>query len=143
MRSPTTRPSAPNSDGLLHALDGGRADRSAPERVMKVILHNGHTVAFAHGARIKLDPDLDALPPDHPDRRWAMALATFACLTETGDQPGPYTPDYAAEFARDVLLPIHQFVCRACFSDRAIAAAFKVPLDQVRHRRAELGLSPS
>lgn len=73
---------------------------------MKVILHNGNMVAFAHGERIKLDPDLDVLALDHPDRRWAMALATFACLVEIGDQPGPYTPDHAAEFARDILLPI-------------------------------------
>jgi hypothetical protein len=107
---------------------------------MKAILHNGQLVAFAHGPRIKLDPDLGALAPDHPDRRWASALATFACLIETGDQPGPYTADHAAEFARDVLLPIHQFVCHAGLTDRALGAVFKVPVEQVRHRRAELSL---
>jgi hypothetical protein len=107
---------------------------------MKAILHNGQLVAFAHGPQIKLDPDLGGLAPDHPDRRWAIALATFACLIETGDQPGPYTPDYAAEFARDLMLPIHQFVVRAGRTDAALATLFKVPVEQIRHRRAELSL---
>lgn len=108
---------------------------------MKAILHNGQLVAFAQGPRIKLDPDLAALAPDHPDRRWAMALATFACLIETGDEPGPYTPDHAAEFARDVLLPVHLFVGHAGMTARALALIFKVPTEQVVQRRIELGLT--
>ncbi len=98
-------------------------------------------VAFAHGPRITLDPDLGALAPDHPDRPWPMVLATFACLIETGDQPGPYTPEHAAEFARDVLLPVHLFVCHAGRTARALALIFKVPTEQVVQRRAELGLT--
>lgn len=44
-------------------------------------------------------------------------------------EPGPYTTDHAAEFARDVLLPIHQFVCHVGLTDRALCAVFKVPVE--------------
>jgi hypothetical protein len=69
-----------------------------------------------------------------------MALATFACLIETGDQPGPYTTDHAAEFARDMLLPVHLFVLFAAWTDAALASIFKVPAEQIRYRRTELSL---
>lgn len=107
---------------------------------MKAIVHNGELVAFANGPNIKLDPNLDALAHDHPDRRWAIALATFACLVETGQQPGPYTPDGAARFARDLLLPLPGFLACIGSTDPALALLFNLPLDQVRERRTELGL---
>ncbi len=108
---------------------------------MKAILHNGQLVAFAHGPRIKLDPDLETLAPDHPERRWAMALATFACLIETGERPGSYTTDLAAEFARDMLLPVYSFVLYAAWSDAALSSIFRVPVEQIRYRRTELSLT--
>ncbi len=108
---------------------------------MKAIHHNGQLVAFCHGRFMRLDPDIEALAPGHPERRWATALAAFACMVETGDHAGPYTADHAAEFARDVLLPVAEFVPCAGWTDAALALFFKVPVEQVRHRRAELGLT--
>lgn len=108
---------------------------------MKAVRYNRQIVAFAHGDRFRLKPEIAALADDHPDRRWAAGLATFACLVENGREAGPYTPETACTFARDLLLPTHEFAMLAVLTDGALAACFGVPAEQIPARRAELGLT--
>lgn len=120
----------------------GQSRRLCPiPSAMRVIRYNRQIVAFAQGNEIRLKPQIAALDRGHPDRRWAAGLATFACLVESGDEPSPYTPDRACAFARDLLVPTHQFAMLAGLTDGALAACFGVPTEQIPARRAELGLT--
>lgn len=107
---------------------------------MKAIHHNNQLVAFARGSEIRLSPDLVALEPHHPQRRWAVALAIFACKVDCGQHAGPYTDARASQHARDLLLPTHAFAPLAFLSDRSLARRFAVPAEQIAARRSELGL---
>jgi hypothetical protein len=97
--------------------------------------------AVAGNGEVRLDPRIDALGRNHPDRRWAAGLAAFARRVQTGADAGPYTDASACAFARARLLPTQEFTPVARFSDRTLSACFRVPVEQVRARRAELGLT--
>jgi len=97
--------------------------------------------AVADNGDVQLDRGIDALGRRHPDRRWAAGLAAFARDVQTGAHPGPYTEKAACAFARARLLPTQEFAPLAAFSDRALAAYFRVPAEQVRAQRADLGLT--
>lgn len=106
------------------------------------VFYNDHMVgAVACNGDVILDPDIDALGRDHPDRRWAAGLAAFARRVQTGADPGPYSDQGACAFARALLLPVHQFAPLTARSDLTLAAYFRTPVEQVRARRAELGLT--
>lgn len=90
---------------------------------------------------VTLDPDIDRLGRNHPDRRWAAGLATFARRVQTGADPGPYSDQAACAFARALLLPVHEFAPLAACSDLVLAAYFRVPVGEVRAWRSELGLT--
>ena len=65
------------------------------------VFYNDHMVgAVACNGDVILEPHIDALDRDHPDRRWATGLATFARRVQTGDDPGPYSDQGACAFAR-------------------------------------------
>jgi hypothetical protein len=105
------------------------------------VFYNHQMVAVARNGDVRLAPDIDALGRDHPGRRWAAGLATFACRVQTGADPGPYSDESACAFARALLLPVHDFAPLAARSDLTLAACFRTPVEQVRARRAELGLT--
>src|SRR5512144_693798 len=67
----------------------------------------------------------------------------FAHHIERGRRRGPYTDAAAEAFARDRLMPEHAFHQAATGRTAAqLAATFNVPLEQARHRRAELSQPP-
>lgn len=106
------------------------------------VFYNDQMVgAVAHNGQVRLDPRIDALGRDHPDRRWAAALAVFARRVQTGADAGPYTDAGACAFARAWLMPTHEFAALASFSNRALGAYFQVPVAEVRAQRADLGLT--
>jgi hypothetical protein len=106
------------------------------------VFYNDQMVgAVAQNGDVKLGPRIAALGRNHPDRRWAAGLAAFARRVQTGAEAGPYTDAAACAFARTRLLPTQEFVPVAAFSDRTLVAVFRVPAEQIRARRAELGLT--
>lgn len=105
------------------------------------VFYNDQMVAVTRDGDVTLTPDIDALCLDHPDRRWVAGLAAFACRVQAGTDHGPYTEEGAAAFARSLLLPVHEFAPRAGWPDRTLAACLRAPVEQVRLRGAELGLT--
>jgi hypothetical protein len=109
---------------------------------MIAVFHNEQMVGAVSGdGDVTLDPRIDALGRDHPDRRWAAGLAAYARRVQTGVDAGPYTDAGACAFARAQLLPTDEFARLAAFTDRALAAYFRVPVAEVRAQRADLGLT--
>jgi hypothetical protein len=106
---------------------------------MKAVHYNNRLVAFARGSQIRLDPDLAALRADHPDRRWALALAIYASKTETGGEGGRYSETRACAYARELMLPTAEFAPLAWLDNATLARWFAAPVEQVAVRRAELG----
>jgi hypothetical protein len=120
------------------ALHGRGAE---PPALPLAVHYENRVLGFVRGREVRLDPDLLALDADHPDRRWADALASFATLVETGVDAGPYTEARASAFARDRLIPTDEFTKLANWTDLALAVYFSVPRAEIPARRAELGFS--
>src|SRR5512144_2162169 len=111
---------------------------------MTLISYRGELAAIAGPRRLLFAClDLDAAPDSDPHRRFVLAMGLFAHDVERGRRRGPYTDAAAEIFARSRLMPEHAF--RQAATGRTaeqLAAAFNVPLEQVRQRRAELGQPP-
>src|SRR5512144_862552 len=111
---------------------------------MTLISYRGELAAIAGPRRLLFAClDLDAAPDSDPHRRFVLAMGLFAHDIERGRRRGPYTDAAAEAFARDRLMPEHAF--REAATGRTaeqLAAAFNVPLEQVRQRCAELAQPP-
>jgi hypothetical protein len=75
----------------------------------------------------------------HPLVRFACALCLHAFEVTTGLEQGPFEQERAERFARELLMPAHEFLDMADESDAGLAERFGVPVEQVPARRLELG----
>jgi len=86
-----------------------------------------------------LAPAIDDLPRGHPLRRFVVAMCMYAHDVRRGLVPGPYTDQRAELYARCLLLPDRAAAAGADLSDKQLAEAWGMPLEQVRAKRCELG----
>jgi hypothetical protein len=112
---------------------------------MALIEHNHLRpwAALVGGHRAVLHPTLDALAPEHPDKRWVLAKSVWAMRCEDREQDlsewGAYYHDQDAEaYARRALMPAIEFRAGAHLPDGQLAACLRVPAEKIADRRAEL-----
>ncbi len=86
-----------------------------------------------------LAPAIDDLPRGHPLRRFVAAMCMYAHDVRHGLVPGPYSDARAELYARCLLLPDRAAAAGADLSDKQLAEAWGMPLEQVRAKRCELG----
>jgi len=91
-----------------------------------------------HGDLAVLAPDVDALCPNEPLRRFVAAMSRLAMEIELGLVRGAYEEQRAEAYARGILMPAEMFRLVEASADREPAELFCVPLEQVAERRADL-----
>jgi hypothetical protein len=109
---------------------------------VQAIRYQGRPVALvADGDRAVFDPQLEARGLADPLLRFAAAMCRLAMEIELGLEPGPYSDERAAGYAREGLMPEGEYAALAWLPDAYLAARFGVPEEQAAARRAELGLA--
>ena len=104
---------------------------------MAIILHRGRVAALA-AERVLYAPHIDALEPDHPERRFVAALCLYGHAVDTGRAGcALYDQEEAERFARALMMPAEEFDAIAWLPDADLAERFMAPLDQVSVRRTE------
>ena len=104
---------------------------------MRLIIHRGRVAALA-AERVYLAPHIEALEPDHPERRFVAALCLYSHGVDTGRTGcAVYGQEEAERFARALLMPGEAFGPVIDRSDAELAELFIAPLDAVRERRRD------
>jgi hypothetical protein len=118
-------------------VPGTSRSNSRPRRGVRLIIHRGRVAALA-AERVYYAPQIEALEPDHPERRFVAALCLYSHAVNTG-QPGTdrYDQEEAERFARALLMPAEHFDASAWLPDADLAEQFVAPLDHVSARRDE------
>ena len=81
---------------------------------------------------------IDALEPDHPERRFVAALCLYSHAVDTGQADcAIYDQEEAERFARALLMPAEEFAPLIAWPDVELAELFAAPLDHVAVRRRE------
>jgi hypothetical protein len=108
---------------------------------MRPIRYANRTVALCDGDDVLLAPEIAALEPEHPTRRFVSMLCVYSAeLDARADQPGAgdYSAGDAERYARGELVPDALFEPLAGRPDHELAEAFIVPLDQIAEKRRDL-----
>ena len=108
---------------------------------MRPIRYANRTVALCSGDDVLLAPEIAALEPDHPTRRFVSMLCVFSAEVDAGVAPRGvcgYSPAAAERYARRELMPDDLFCRLAHRPDHELAEAFAAPLEQIAKRRRDL-----
>jgi hypothetical protein len=108
---------------------------------MRPIRYADRTVALCAGDDVLLAPEIAALEPDHPTRRFVSMLCVFSAEVDAGAWPDgvrTYSPAAAERYARRELMPDELFRPLADRADHELAEAFGTPLEQIAEKRREL-----
>ena len=106
---------------------------------MQLVLYDGRPAAVAGATRVWLAPEVHALPRGHAVARFVAAMCLYARDVHEELVPGPYSDARAELYARCLLLPDRAAAAGADLSDKQLAEAWGMPLEQVRAKRCELG----
>ena len=108
---------------------------------MRPIRYADRTVALCAGDDVLLAPEIAALEPDHPTRRFVSMLCVFSAEVDAGTAPDGacgYSPGAAERYARGELMPDELFCPLAHRPDHELAEAFAAPLEQIAKKRRDL-----
>jgi hypothetical protein len=108
---------------------------------MRPIRYANRTVALCADDDVLLAPEIAALEPDHPTRRFVSMLCVFSAEVDAGAAPGTahgYSPSAAERYARRELTPDELFRPLAHRADHELAEAFVVPREQIAAKRRDL-----
>jgi len=108
---------------------------------MRPIRYADRTVALCAGDDVLLAPEIAALEPDHPTRRFVSLLCVFSAEVDAGAAPDGvcrYSPGAAERYARRALMPDELFCPLAQSPDHELAEAFAAPLEQIAKKRRDL-----
>jgi hypothetical protein len=106
---------------------------------VRAITYAGELVAIATPASVHLAPEIAGLSRGDPRLRFVAAMCLYSRDLDSGELEGPYRPGDAELYARCVLLPDEEFELRWQEPDDRLAARFRVPLEQVRAKRNDIG----
>lgn len=137
MPAPDVRPSvavAPDR-GACSGWRQAHTGPPDPNAAVQVIIHRGRPAAAVNSERVIFAPHINALEPDHPERRFVGAMCLYSHAIRSGALSPPYDQDEAERFARELLMPTVSFLAAAGASDADLAETFTAPVDQVRARR--------
>jgi hypothetical protein len=104
-----------------------------------LVQYRGRPAALVGVRQLSFLGDVRHLPPGDPLVRFVAYMAFYAQLVLTGEMAPGYTDNEAERFARLALVPPDELAPRRRRSDAALAAHFRVPLEQIARARAELG----
>jgi hypothetical protein len=115
---------------------------------MTLITYRRRAVAIASPERFYLAPHIAQRPNGDPLKRFVCFIALHARDVLTGQLPGEphhYLPHRGERYAREALIPPHEFAALAHRPDHELAEHIGVPLEQIAHRRADIAdeLQPS
>jgi hypothetical protein len=79
------------------------------------------------------------LPPGDPTVRVVSYMAYYAQLVLAGEMPVPYSDVDAVRFARLALIDPDELAGRLAEPEDPLAAHFRVPVEQIRRAKQELG----
>ena len=108
---------------------------------MRPIGYANRTVALCAGDDVLLAPEIAALEPDHPTRRFVSMLCVFSAEVDAGAAPDGvcgYSPGAAERYARGELMPDALFRPLAHRPDHELAEAFGAPLEQIAKKRRDM-----
>src|SRR4051794_26089989 len=108
---------------------------------MTLITYQRQLVAIAGADRFYLAPAIDELPDGDSLKTFVCFLVLYARDVHTGALPGDrsrYLPRLGERYAREALMPAHQFRTAQNQSDRQLAGLFCVPVEQIALRREDL-----
>ena len=103
---------------------------------MTFIRYRGMTAAVCDLGRVILAAEIENGPPE--ERRFVLAMCQYALLIQEDELPGPFDQADAESFAREVVLPDHEFVALAGLPAGYLATAFDAPLAEVQNKRREI-----
>lgn len=103
-----------------------------------LVQYQGVPAALVNARRLSFLGDVRHLPPGHPIVRVVTHMAFYAQLVLLGEMPGPYYDEDAERFARFALIDPDELVERAAEDDTALAARFRVPIQEVARSRQEV-----
>jgi hypothetical protein len=105
---------------------------------VRLIVHR-HRVAALAAERVYYAPHIEALEPDHPERRFVAALCLYSHAVDTGRVGcAVYDQEEAERFARALMMPSEAFIPVIAWSDVELAELFTAPLDEVARRRRDV-----
>ena len=104
---------------------------------MRAIFYRGDLMAVAATEQVYLDPDVAALAQGNPLARFVAVMCLYSHDVDAGEVPGPYSDELAELYARCVLIPDDDFSAHAQEDDEELADRYRVPLEQIRAKRAE------
>lgn len=107
---------------------------------MYTVVRKETVIGFAtHDGAVLIAPFL-GLRPDHPERRFALAMLRYGNAVAAGELDEPYCDKRAELFARSLLINDDAF--RAIRRERndVLAQHFNVPVDQIQLKREDLVL---
>jgi hypothetical protein len=108
---------------------------------VRPIRYADRTVALCAGDDVLLAPEIPALEPDHPTRRFVLMLCVFSAEVDAGAAPDGvrgYSPAAAEHYPRRELMPNELFCRLAHRPDHELAEAFAAPLEQIAKKRRDL-----
>jgi hypothetical protein len=104
-----------------------------------LVSYRGTAAALVGARRFSFLRHVRHLPPGDPIVRVVAHMAFYAQLVLAGDIPIPYTDADGERFARLALIDPDVFDAHVYDDDAELAARFRVPVEQIRTARAELG----
>ena len=103
-----------------------------------LVRYEGRVVATVGATRAYLAPEIERLPDSDPLLRFVVMMCSYALDVGQGVLAGPYDDEIAALYARAALIEAAEFAEMSQLEDAAIAAAFAVPMEQVKLARADV-----
>lgn len=109
---------------------------------LEVIYQQRLVAVVSPGGGARLEPHVEALDANDPDRRFIQVMTAYATAVLDGEAAGPFASSDAEAVARVAMLPDEELAFFEGRSDQEVAAQFALPLSQVVLRRQELQGSP-
>jgi hypothetical protein len=104
-----------------------------------LVQYRGQPAALVGVRQLSFLGDVRHLPPGDPVVRFVAQMAFYAQLVLKGEMPPGYSDEDAERFARLALVDPDELARRRRRSDAALAAHFRVPVEQIAQAREELG----
>ena len=105
---------------------------------MELIVYHGRLAATVEQDVTTLAKAFAVMEDDHPERRFVLAMASYAEDIVAGSMPGEYDDAVAAYAARVLLIDGDTLIEHWECPDHALAEAFNVPLDQIALARQDV-----
>jgi hypothetical protein len=109
-----------------------------PRKGSLLVCYQGAPAALVSLRQMSFVGDVRHLPPGDPTVRMVVYMAYYAQLVLADEIPGRYSDEDAERFARLALVDPTDLARHRDENDEALAAHYRVPLEEINHARREL-----